>query len=305
MLKDRVFQTFVVTIILLAAFSFIKPASPDPEENVQSARTGFFIAKAHQRGRFDGVIVGDSRGLHGISPSVMSQVLAGNTIYNVSFNAGGMNEEIFAYAESLLDPEAEKPMIIVAPTALTFMPHKRANSQYREYLAKPRDQVWLYQEFPGLAQALQAVSPSVYLRKFWDLKPRKLLYQEYHADGWIETDQVPHDESYQLDLAEGSLSRFTIDPEIIDGVMDQTRRWTRAGIQVFGLIPPADADRKALEDSVLGFDEAAFARDFTDAGGTWIDLEDQIRDTYDGSHLTGPAAREFSRQLAEAIARHR
>ena len=305
MFKDRVFRTMILSALGLALFGLIKPASPDPRENVTAAQTGFFINKSHQPARYTGVIVGDSRALRGLAPSVMEQTLTGDRIFNAAFNAGGLNDEIFDYCESLLDPEAERPMIILVPTSLAFMPHKRANSQFHEYRDKPRDQVWLYGNFPGFTRWMQPLSPSVYVRKIFDLRPHLLLFEEFHDAGWIETDQKPHDVEYQYQLAEESISRYPIAPTLIQGVMDRTRRWTGQGIQVFGFFPPADPVRRALEDSVLGFDEGAFARDFQAAGGIWLDPGQARWETYDGSHLTGPMARELSRRIALSMAPHR
>ena len=83
--------------------------------------------------------------------------------------------------------------------------------------------------------------------------------------------------------------------------MARTEDWTRRGIRVFGVMPPAYGPRVALEDSLLGFDGTAFAAAFAAAGGTWLDTGRENYETYDGSHLTAPSAREFSRILARSL----
>lgn len=301
MTGERILRTLILTMIGLTVFSVLRPSSPDPQEDSRVSETWFFINKAHQSADFDVVIIGDSRGLRGISPSVIAASLPTMRIFNFSFNSGGMNREMCAEAEALLCPASAVPTIIFAPTALSFMPFKTANFQFHEYRDKARDEVWLNTKYLALAEWFQPVLPSVFLRKFFSIQPKTKLTQVFHADGWIETDQEPHDDLSDLSLHRERLQGQVADPELIRDFMDQTAAWVQRGIRVFTVFPPADPPRIALEDSLLGFDRAAFKESFIKAGGVWLESEERDYTTYDGSHLVAASAREFSRTLGEAL----
>ncbi len=302
MKSERILGTFLLAVIGLIILAVFRPSSPDPTEDSRSREAWFFINKTHQQDLHDCVILGDSRGLRGVSPGVMRQILSDLDIFNFSFHAGGMNKEMYDATEALLDPEASRRIIILAPTALSFMPEKISNAQYHEYLHKPWDQVWLYQHAPWVADWFQPLSPSLYLRRGFHIQPHVRLFQTFYPDGWIETDQVPRDHFQDLTRLKERMTGNHVDPAQIRDFMYQTTDWTERGIKVLAFFPPAYAPRIAVEDSIALFDPEAFKADFTRAGGIWLDIPDEDFETYDGSHLVGSSARILSRDLAKACA---
>lgn len=296
MFRERIIQVFILVTLGLALMGLLRPSSPDPTEDVQSAQESFFINKAHQTAQYDMVIVGDSRALRCLAPEIIEEQLSDTKIFNLAFHAGGMNLEMYGEAEKLLASDSTRKGIILAPTSLAFLPHKKSNSQFKEYRLKPRDQVWLNKNHPGWASFFQPASPSVYLRRWFDLKPKELLYQEFKPSGWIATTQVPRDDVTDFAFQREVLATFKIDPSLVEDLMIQTGKWTAQGIAVYCLFPPAYAPRVAFEDSILGFDQQAFRRSFEDAGGIWLDIEGSEYVTYDGSHLE----KESSIRLSEA-----
>lgn len=303
MLRDRTLFVFILAFAGMVAFANFRPSSPDPADDVRTQETEFYINKAHPRERFDGVIIGDSRALRGLSPAAMTDSLPGLSLLNFAFNACGMSDDIYAAAESVLARDSSRRFIVLAPTALAFQPWKRANTMYWEYKRKARDLVWVYQSAPELAHATQPVSPSLAPRRLLGITPAKLLVQNFHDDGWIETHQTPIDDLSDLEPHRQRLVGNSVDSTMIAGLMRQTRAWTTRGVRVFAFYPPALPARTAMEDSMLGFDRGAFAAEFTAAGGTWLEVESAGLTTYDGSHLDGESAKQLSARLAGAMRR--
>jgi hypothetical protein len=283
----------------------VKPTSPDPLENTTTTKTRFFVNKTHQKPEYDLVIVGDSRALRDVSPAAMKTRLGATRIFNFAFHAGGMNDEIFSAAEELFAPDAERKAIILAPTALSFMAFKQANSQFHEYLGKPRDVVWEYTRVLGLVRWFQPISPGLIFRNAIGDKPARVLEQDYHEDGWIATNQTPHDDVADLDLPRQRVTGHRVAEEQIAAVMERTRQWRRQGIEVYAFFPPAYAPRVAMEDSVLGFDRERFIAEFRQSGGIWLDVGTQGFESYDGSHLVRSSALALSENLGALVAGHR
>jgi hypothetical protein len=291
----------MLALVGLVAYGAVRPTSPDPLDDVRARETGFYINKANQPLKFDGIVVGDSRALRGVSTDAMRSDLGNIRVFNFAINSCGLGREIYVEAEELLDPTSPNQFIILAPTSLTFQPWKRENAMFHEYRQKARDQVWTYQHMPFLAQFMQPVSPSVYLRKAFHIVPDKRLEQEFHADGWIATRQIPVDDLSDLSILHKSLAGNVIDPLLVKEFMAQTREWTARDIRVFAFYPPAHPERTALEDSVLGFNRQEFSEEFTLAGGKWIEIDGTGLQTYDGSHLNADSATRMSRILAKHV----
>ncbi len=302
MLGERILRTFIVAAVGLALFGVFRPGSPNPMEDSGSRKTWFFINKTHQGPNYDAVIIGDSRALRAVSAEEMGDSLGGLRVFNFSFHAGGMNREMFQEAEKLLDDQSQTPIVVFAPTALSFLPSKARNAQFHEYLNKPRDQVWIYRIFPGLAHWFQPVAPSIFIQKGLGTHPPKLLEQDFHADGWIATDQVPWDDLTDLARHRRPLVGKKVDEAGISEFMDQTLEWTGQGVKVFGFFPPAHEPRVAQEDSILGFDRETFIKSFRAAGGIWLDIARDGYQSYDGSHLVSDSALELSRDLSRSMA---
>jgi hypothetical protein len=56
-----------------------------------------------------------------------------------------------------------------------------------------------------------------------------------------------------------------------------------------------------LEDSLSGFKENIIKSRIINNGGRWLDIEESLYSTYDGSHLDGESARLFSVHIAKKI----
>lgn len=303
MFRERTFTAGWLILVALVLVGAVRPPSPRPSEDDAPAHTRFFVQKTHQDRRYDGVVLGDSRGLRGIAPEVIEEKLPGSDIFNFSFNAGGMNPEMFHAAEQLLDPASPDPCILLAPTSLSLLPHNLANAQYHEFRATPRDQVWLIRHAFPLLDWLRPLKLSSFGYLLAGATPEERLYQVFHESGWIETDQVPHDDYEDVRHYLDGAAKTAVMPELVAGIVNQVEAWTAAGIAVYGVFPPAYAPRIAKEDSVFGFDRQAFAASFEAAGGVMLDPQVADPASYDGSHLTGDAARRYSAALGELLAR--
>ncbi len=298
---ERILRTLILAVAGLALFGLFRPHSPNPVDDSGSRKTWFFINKTQQGSVYDGVIIGDSRALRAVSAQALADSLGGMRMFNFSFHAGGMNREMFQEAEKLLDDKSLTPIVVLAPTSLSFQPDKAQNAQFHEYRNKPRDTVWIYRHFPGLSHWFQPVAPSIFIRRVLRVQPPILLQQDFHDDGWIATDQVPRDDLANLPINRHPPVGEMADESLIHDFMDQTREWTGRGVKVFGFFPPAYEPRIAREDSLLGFDREAFIKSFETAGGIWLDIARDRYQTYDGSHLERNSAINLSWDLAREI----
>ena len=70
---------------------------------------------------------------------------------------------------------------------------------------------------------------------------------------------------------------------------------------MFTLRMPVYHKLKALEDSLSGFNEEIVKSRIINNGGSWLNIQDSLYSTYDGSHLDGESAKLLSRDIAKKI----
>lgn len=301
MLRERTAWALGIAAVAIVVAGLVKPDSPDPLDNVATEQTRFFLHKTLGVTGVPNIILGDSRALRGLSPGEIDARAGLGPILNFAYESGGMDDEMYDAVEKRLAPSGPRT-VILAITPLAFMPWKVGNDQYREYLDTPDDSRLLYMQAPSVAEFLESRPPSVLVRLAFREAPKVMVRQEFHPDGWIETDQSPSTAALETERAPGRLAGNRVSPELIDAFMDRTRAWTDRGIRVFGLRPPSSAAMQAIEDTTLGFEDGAFVARFTAAGGVWLDPDVPGLVPYDGSHLGSEDARRYSRAVGEAIA---
>lgn len=299
--RDPILRTLVLAAVLTAIAGLVKPRSPDFLVEQRSEESQFYIRKTWATGPWDVVVMGDSRVLRAVSPSAMAKALPGRRIFNFAYNSGGLNAEMFDAAERRLDRSVAAPAIVLGVTPLSLLSWKANNEQYREYLATPRDQVWLALGAPAVGRFFQPLRPVDLLGRVAPIAPKAVHHYEYHDDGWIGSWRRPADPSDALRVYAVQLAGKAIDQSLVEELLSRTRRWRANGVRVVAFRPPATDAIAALEDSLTGFDEESLAASFREAGGTWLSFPNAPYTTYDGSHLELNSALAFSRDLARAL----
>ncbi len=299
---DRTVLALLIAAPLCVAGNWVKPVSPDPLDRDRTEEARFYMVKTAGGQKGDVIVLGDSRTLRGVAPEVLSKHLGGGKVLNFAYNAGGLNPEIYEAATARLAPGASRPMMLLGVTPLTLMSVKAGNAQYREVLHKPRDERWLLLHFPGIMRWLQPVQPVELIRPVLGFAPHSLYHQEFHDDGWIGSLKEPENPEEALGVYTAQLTGQSLDATLVQELMAQTRAWTRAGVQVFAFRPPTTDELEALENRLLGFDEARLAAAFEEAGGHWLEFPNAPYHSYDGSHLRQDSAIAFSGDLGKSLA---
>lgn len=303
-MKDtRMFLWVILTVAGLAAFGAVRPSSPDPNDDLKTEQTHFFLNKTHGIEDAPAIILGDSRALRGLSPEAIASELPTPRFANFAFESGGMNAEMYDAVEARLGRDGTR-VVLLAITPLAFMPWKVGNDQYHEYLRTSPEIVWIDRRRPEFLEFFEPVAPVVFVQRALNWKPQVAKRQVFHDSGWIESDQNPDAVAMETERAPGRLAGNAVSADLIGDFMARTAAWKAAGIRVFAVRPPSTPAMSALEDSILGFDQAHFVTSFTEAGGIWLPGEEGRYRTYDASHLRAGDAVEYSREIGRAIRGH-
>lgn len=296
--SSRRFATSVsLTVLVITGFAVVRP----------SRETGIseellWYEKVNSRGTADIVFVGDSRVLHGISPSAMQSTLPGRRILNLGFRSVPLNDSYLAFSASSLDPDCKQPIIAIAVSANSFTPRSLRDNGYAAELWRvgeepPLTWPWLV----WIQRKLKPLSLRETLRLVRHPRSRSGHYDDCHHGGWIAADMLPEDPQSAELLYRKRFIQNEVDSSVIVQSLDFVQACEANGIIVLGYrVPTTDAILE-IESSLSGFDYDAYERRFKESGGHWLTVEQTGLKTYDGSHLNSLSAQEFSKRIAKAI----
>jgi hypothetical protein len=294
---------FLVYVAATAVFAALqRDAYPFDAVRVESGvQERFWQLKVRRPDRGHLLVLGDSRTNEGVSPRLVAEGVPGfeGKAFNLAFNAGGLNPEVYEFAGRRLARgaagEGTARIVVLGVTPLSLLSRSSDNEQLHLLTSRSWTTALGFILFPGAMGELLKPELDRTLRIF----PGQ---QEYHDDGWMACERI-RDEYPEANLP-GSRQRFAsskTSPELIEALYAQTERWTAEGVRVFAFRPPASRTMLEIERK-SGFDQEGFVRGFEARGGRWIDIDPEQYRTHDNSHLARAEAERLSRELGARIA---
>jgi hypothetical protein len=280
-MNKRIFATFLITALLMGVTAFFnKPVTLSDDY--------YWIKKYGWENKGEIVFIGDSRVEDGISPEDISNV-TGLKVVNFAFSGQGITPEYLAKAEKCLAEDGKHKALAVGLRPGSFN--------------RPDDSIFV---------RCDNMSPA--RRYFWEKTERYSAYFEGLSLGEWKPDRVFYDNGFYALRSEpnedglaATLRNFAtpglsnIDKSLADAFLDFVKRCKEKNIDVFAFeMPVADVLKTAEEKK---WDKEPFIKDFTAAGGIWLDTENDDYTFMDGQHMLEDSARRFSRGLAEQMKR--
>lgn len=258
----------------------------------------FWYKKTFAPNDQDILLVGDSRVYRGLSPAAMAAVLKGSKILNFGYSSAGFEPFFLDAAVKKLSAKGKRILVLgVTPHSLTAIAAQ--NKHYREQAHQENLPFWIknIEYFFGRDSTIAAVKYLLRVQHGSDQ-----YHTISHDDGWCEC-YYPLAPAQGLPVYKKLFSSYQVSAEVTKIMLDKVKELTKAGITIFAFRPPTYPAMEQLEDSISGFVEKDFIQGFEAAGGRWLVLDDRFSfDCYDGSHITGTAAKKLSRELGQKIA---
>lgn len=284
---------FVVLGILVVGFMRPEPMS----SSIQKDR--FWATKVHSKKVYNVVVAGDSRVYRGIDPNSISKELDGLEVLNFGFSSGGHNSFIFDEIEKRLYSGRHKRTVVLGLTPYSLTKKAQDNAHFIQEKERNGKEIFLR----------RYVNPA--LGFFDPMKPTDLInvndtiqgyYEKFRTNGWVESKKIPYNNKAALKSYVKNFRDNKIDPEVFEQVLSQVRKWIDQDIQVFAVRMPTTKAMEILENELSGYSEEELKNAFEKAGGHWISYENKYGySSYDGSHLDGEAAKEFSLFLGREL----
>lgn len=303
LLHERMTWAMLLGLALTTAVAWRRPT-----DVTGMPPTAYWAVKTDWRGVADVVLAGDSRTYRGVVPEVVSGQLDGMRVRNFGYSGLGFGPAYLDAVDDVLDPDATRPIIVLGITPVSLTDGATNDNGYLHHAGRSTSERFLARHFGGLLETYDAMTWREFTTAVGlDDGPRAHYYEHYQPDGWVAADKVPENPTEAIGPYSSAFSpqgNGKVSPEVVDNLLQRIRHWTDRGIRVFAFRVPSSADMVDLEDRLSGYPEADLPRRVVEAGGTWIDMDQDAYHSYDGSHLQRDAARRMSATLARRIQAH-
>jgi hypothetical protein len=283
----------LVTFILVFIVGFFRP---EPM-NSKTSKSFFWNNKVNDTKKYNFIISGDSRAYRGVSPDELENIIENFEAKNLGFSSGGFNEEVFKLINKYLDTKKSDNIVLICLT-----PFSLTNSAYESgHLKSLKRNIgfenWKINNITKNLSFFDPIIPSEIAASFLSYG----YFHKYHDNGWIESEKHPINRDVALKLYTKEFSNNKFSERSFQVLLDNIYDLTNKNIRVFTLRMPVYYKLKALEDSLSGFNENIIKSRIISNGGKWLDIQDSLYSTYDGSHLDGESAELLSRDIAKKI----
>jgi len=297
---DRSTRTLIVAGVLIVAIGLVRPS-----DDTGLIPGYFWWKKVATKGKADVVIAGDSRVLNGVSPQAMDEGLPDRRILNYGFLGAGYSAEYLDATAATLRPDGPGRIIVLGITPHSLCRFAMKENDFREQRKLARSAAHRF-KLRWMSKGMHFVEPIDVLELRMipvRFEGQVREYRRYFRNGWVAVrrDVIDHETAVRRMRGVFKEQGRQVDPEAVNHLMATVRRWRGEGIAVYAFRPPNIREMFDMEDAVSGFDEAAFAKAFEQAGGVWLSFPADAYDSHDGTHLSEWAAREFSRDLSRRI----
>lgn len=299
-------------IASIASFGLLRASFGTQTKDPAQAKEVSLTRKFHGHARANCLLVGDSRVFHGLDPAVFEKEL-GDSALNLGFDSAGFGADLFQYVEEhFADPAKEMgdPQIVIfgiSPNSFTL--RASYDAQLVENRQKPASYVRSVLHPTPIDRYFRPISifgaPSI--KQLLGMAPpvadtRSIGIEEKYLDNGFSPIVAAHPDptaavaSYRSVFQDQHFSN-----QVADEFIKEVESYNKEGVRIFAVRMPVSQPIREIEDELSGFPEKDVVERFTAAGGTWIPLPRGNFETFDGSHLTGDAAVEFSKLIAENV----
>lgn len=264
----------------------------------------YWVYKTHSKKRYPIVFAGDSRTFRGISPKDFELEFPELRGVNLAYSSNGYHIEYLNFLEERLDMDSDDKVIALGITAHSFSKSGSGSNHFRyEKNVRKKEEIIQYMYFYNFSRIF---APYDLKEKFSSTdqnnSPQNFI-KGYHFDGWMESYWEHPDTNYAISSYKVIFTDNQYNETTAGTFFRKVEEWTDKDIKVIAYHLPTSHGIMVLEDSLSGFVEDSFIRQFQSAGGIWIEVDRTKYQTFDGSHLDHLSAKQFSRDLANEIRR--
>ena len=283
----------VLTLIIIFIVGYFRP---NPM-NSKSKESYFWNNKVNDTKLYNFIVLGDSRTYRGISPHEIESIFEGFKVKNLGFSSGGFNRDVFELVNKYIDTTNNNNIVLICLTPFSLTNTAFENLHIASLKKNKGFKNWKINNLTKILSFFDPIIPSEIAARYFGYG----YYNKYNANGWVESNKYPINRDaalkpYTKEFANNKFSEKSF-KVLLDNIYDLRKK----NIKVFALRMPVYDKLKILEDSLSGFNEINIKSKIISNGGKWLDVQELLYSTYDGSHLDGNSAKLLSQTIAKKI----
>lgn len=290
--KTKIYLTICLLIVIVFCVKLFVPA-PYINKELQNE---FWVKKTHKTTLKNIVIGGDSRTYRGVSTKHLLKGQSNLTAVNLGYSDGGFNSEYLQFLYKRLDTAAQQKIMLFGITPHVFLKKCSENEKLIEYQNKTSSEI-----FSGMhyASFLKHFPPYTPYELFDDSSETYLI--KYHQDGYAASDNLKGDFGYTYWVYWDTYMKEKVSDSLIDVFFTDINEYQKKDIMIVAFGPPNTSHMKEIEDSHSGFNRHNFRTRLKENNVHWIEVNDSIYKSYDGSHIFHDDAERLSEFLGQKI----
>jgi len=284
---------FCTTFILVCLVGFLRP---EPM-NSKASESFFWNNKVNDTKKYNFIVSGDSRAYRGVSPYEIETIIQNFEVKNLGFSSGGFNREVFKLINKYLDLNRNDNIVLICLTPFSLTNSAYEGGHIKSLQKNIGFENWKINNLTKKLTFFDPIIPSEIAARYFGYG----YLHRYYYNGWIESQKYPVDKDVALKLYTKEFANNKFSEKSFQLLLENIFNLTNRNVRVFVVRMPVYSKLKKLEDSLSGFKENIIKSRIINNGGRWLDIEESLYSTYDGSHLDGESARLFSVHIAKKI----
>ena len=271
----------------------------------------FWLMKSEWQNEADIILAGDSRVYRGLDPVQFSELLQKDCV-NFGFSGVGFEKTYLDAIERVVRKDSSmKPTVVLGVTAWSLTDAAVRNNGFLATEAQARSSLFTARthfRFEKMIHAFRPMDISALWRgknhrRFADERALKEQYmQVFHSTGWVSSDYRHREPRRGVGISESDHSNNnTVSYALLHNLASRIRMWKKENWNVYAFRPPVPLNTSEVADELGAYDESLIAQILNESGAVSININPDLYQTNDGSHLVANDAQKLSRELANII----
>lgn len=288
----------ITSSLLLAAILIvcIKLFVPAPFKN-RELKKEFWVGKTHTPEVFAVIVGGDSRVYRGFATEVFIEQ-TNATAHNLGYSSAGWSQEYLQFLLSKLDTNNSEPTLILGLSPHSFTDRGAKNEHFNTFASLSDFEIFRGTVLSQHLKHFSPYKPEELVKKAFGLKKKSTYFEDFRAGGWVHSYKVPEDSTSAIPSYKKTFKDNHVNPELISNFVETIDQFLDQDIRVIIYRSPTTNQMEAIEDSMSGFDESALKAQLETVGAEWIDFNNNLYRSYDGSHLHYESAIQLTEELS-------
>ena len=293
MIKKKIVCSVFLSFTLVLIIGLIRPKPM----NSKLSESIFWNNKINDNNKYNFIIIGDSRAYRGVSTNEIEKIIPKSEVKNLGFSSGGFNDDVFGLVDKYIDTTKNNNIVLACLTPYSMTNSAFGGGHLKSLRKKTNYDRWMINNIYEKLRFFDPIIPTELAARFFEMG----YFHNYHKSGWVESYKFPIERDMSLDIYKNQFKNNKFENKVFDAFLLNIEKLINKNVKVYVVRMPVYDKLKSVENDFSGFDENYVITKIRESGGSWLNIQDSLYNTYDGSHLDGKSAKLFSFDISTII----